>query len=106
MTIGVIYSVTKVAFHLSGLVERTSSGHDGLLMDQSRSVLPLRSARRGNLESCGGKNVRARLGPFHLNWPEPVPFGRPERTCYGKRPEYGKLRHKTMCYLKQYQPLA
>ena len=25
-----------------------------------------------------------RLGPFHLNWPEPVLFGRPERTN-GKR---------------------
>ena len=27
-----------------------------------------------------GKNVSACLGPFHLNWPEPVLFGRPERT--------------------------
>ena len=26
------------------------------------------------------KNVGARLGPFHLNWPEPVFFGRPDRT--------------------------
>ena len=34
----------------------------------SRSGRP----KRGNLESCGGKNVRARLGPFHLNWLEPV----------------------------------
>ena len=42
----------------------------------SRSGRPI----RGTLESCGGKNVRARLGPFHLNWPEPVLFGWPERT--------------------------
>ena len=48
----------------------------------SRSGRP----KRWNLENCGGKNVRARLGPFHLNWPEPVLFGRPERTN-GKRPK-------------------
>ena len=29
--------------------------------------------------SCHGKNVRARIGPFHLNWSEPVLFGRPEQ---------------------------
>ena len=46
-----------------------------LLVDQSRSVLPLRS----NLESCGGK-INAGLGHFHLNWPEPVLFGRLFRT--------------------------
>ena len=34
--------------------------------------------KRGNLESCGGKNVRARLGLFQLN--------RPERTN-GRRPK-------------------
>ena len=43
--------------------------------------------KRGNLESCGGKNVRARLGPPHLNWPEPVIFGQPERAN-GKRPKF------------------
>ena len=44
----------------------------------SRSGRP----KRGNLESCGGKNVRELLGPFHLNWPEPEPIlvGQPERT--------------------------
>ena len=26
------------------------------------------------------KHLRVRLGPFHLNRPEPVLFGRPERT--------------------------
>ena len=35
---------------------------------------------RGNWESCGGENVRVRLEPFHLNWPEPVLLGRPERA--------------------------
>ena len=30
--------------------------------------------KRGNWESCGGKNVRARLGSFHLNWQEPIHF--------------------------------
>ena len=45
-------------------------------------------SKRGNLESCGGKNVRARLEPFHLNWPEPVRlfFGQPERAN-GKPPK-------------------
>ena len=27
-----------------------------------------------------GKNARAQLGPFHLNWSEPVLYRRPERT--------------------------
>ena len=36
--------------------------------------------KRGNSESYGGKNVRARLKPFLLNWPEPVLLGQPERT--------------------------
>ena len=66
-----------------------------LLMDQSRSVLPLRSANVGDLESCGGKNVRARLGPFHLNWPEPVLFGRPDGTS-GKRPKSSQLCNKVL----------
>ena len=26
------------------------------------------------------KTVRTHLGPFHLNWPEPILFGRPDRT--------------------------
>ena len=38
-----------------------------LLMDQSRTL-----PKRGNSESCGGNNVRARLGTFQLNWPEPL----------------------------------
>ena len=66
--------VSKVAFQLSGLVGPTSQFSNGmhelselvlarmvLLMDQSRSVLPIRSVKRGNLEKYGGSNVRARL---------------------------------------------
>ena len=49
----------------------------------SRSDRP----KRGNLESRGGKNVRARIGRFHLNRSEPVLFGRPEQTNE-KRPEF------------------
>ena len=36
--------------------------------------------KRGNSESCGKKNIYAHLGSFHLNYPEAVLFGRPERT--------------------------
>ena len=43
-----------------------------LLMDQSRSVLPLRSAKAREFGELWRENVRARLGPFHLNWPELV----------------------------------
>ena len=86
---------TSVAFHSSGLSGPTSQflaeTHEFselvlarmvLLLDQSRSVLPLRSAKARDqvLGSCGGKNVRAHIGPFHIIWPEPVLFGRPERT--------------------------
>ena len=48
----------------------------------SRSGRP----KRGNLESYGGKNVRARFGPLHLNWSETVLLGRSEWTN-GKRPK-------------------
>ena len=53
--------------------------------------------KRGNLESCGGKNVHARrrLAPFHLNWPEPVLFGRTEQTK-GKQPKRS-LSHLICC---------
>ena len=38
------------------------------------------------LDACIARiAVRARFGPFHLNWPEPVLLGRPERGN-GKRP--------------------
>ena len=40
--------------------------------------------KRENLESCGGKSAPARLGPFNLNWPEQVFYGRRKRTN-GKR---------------------
>ena len=39
----------------------------------------------GNLKNYSGKNVRARLKPFNLNWPEPVLFGRPGRKNGLKR---------------------
>ena len=42
--------------------------------------------RTGIWRVVGGKNVRARLAPFNLNWLEPVVFGRTERTN-GKRPQ-------------------
>ena len=35
-----------------------------LLVDQTRSIPCSGRPKRGNLETCGGKNVRARLGPF------------------------------------------
>ena len=60
-----------------------------LLMDQSRSVLPLRSAKaREYGELWREKNVRAHLEPFHLNWPEPFLFSRPDQTN-GKRSKKG-----------------
>ena len=73
---------TKVVLHLSGLTDPTSHFCNGthgfselvlprmaLLMDQSRSVLGLSRPKHGNLENCGGKNVRAHLWAFHLNRP-------------------------------------
>ena len=48
----------------------------------SRSRRPL----CGNLENYGGKNVCARFGPFHYNWPEPAFFGWAEQTN-GNRPK-------------------
>ena len=42
--------------------------------------------KRGILESCVRKKVRARLGPCYSNWPEQVLFGRTERTN-GTRPK-------------------
>ena len=43
------------------------------------------SPKRNNVESYGGKNIRARLELFHSNWPEPVGFFWPARTTNGKR---------------------
>ena len=40
---------------------------------------------KGTSETIARIAVRARFGPFHLNWPEPVLLGRPERGN-GKRP--------------------
>ena len=74
-------------------MERTSSpnwsvlGRIALLVDQRRSVLPLRSANTREFEELWRRNVHVRLGPFHSNWPEPFLFSRPERTN-GKLPIY------------------
>ena len=58
---------TKVA-------DRTRSQNSVVLTRMALSLSWIRAAqfsrsgrpKRGNLESCDGKNVRARLGPFHL----------------------------------------
>ena len=93
---------TSVAFRLSGLAGLTSQFLNGthefselvparmaLLMNQSRSVLPLQS---GIWKVVTEEHVRARLEPFHLNFnlPESVLFDRPERTN-GKRPSQRSL---------------
>ena len=49
-------------------------------MDQTHSVVPLRLAIAREFGSCGGKNARARIGPFNLNWSETIIFGWSERT--------------------------
>ena len=51
-----------------------------LLIDQSHSVLPLRSAKAREFGELWRENICVHLGPFHLNWPEPVLFDWPERT--------------------------
>ena len=100
----------KVVFHLSSLTGQTSQflnwTHEfaelvlarmSLLMDQRASQF-FRSGqpKRGNLESCGGKNAPAGLSTFK-NWPEPVVFGRPDRRN-GKRPKqlWSKLGQKQL----------
>ena len=56
-----------------------------LFMNQSSSVLQLRSAKAREFGELWRQNVRARLGPFHLKWTELILFGRAELTN-GKRP--------------------
>ena len=67
-------------------VLRTGSGQN----DPAHGSEPLNSpAPVGQSAGMGDlwrEYVHARLGPFHINWPEPVLFGRPERTN-GKRPK-------------------
>ena len=63
---------------LNGAHEPLRTGQNGLvLMDQSRSVLPLRSAKVRELrrEKCTRVPLRS-----NLNWLEPVFFGQPGRT--------------------------
>ena len=88
----------RFPFVRSGRVPRTTSG-------QNVSCSWIRTAqfscsgrsKRGNLESCGGKNVHARLGPFYLNWPEPVLLGRLVRAD-GKRPKTYIVTHSNIYY--------
>ena len=85
----------KVAFHLSGPtsqflhVNGHTSSQDWFWPEwpswikAAHGLKPLNFPalpKRGNLESYGGKNVHvcACLGPFHLNWSEPVLCSRPE----------------------------
>ena len=61
-------------------------------MDQSYSVFPLRSAKAREFgELWRERCTRARLGPFNLNWPESVIFGRPERRNK-KRPKSFRMK--------------
>ena len=79
----------KVASHLLGLAGLTSQflngthefsvlvlGRMALLMDQSRSVLVPAPVGQSPGQSTGIQ----RVGPLHLNWPEPVFFSRAEST--------------------------
>ena len=72
-----IYTPTKVPFHISGLAGPTGQFLKGthefselvlprmaLLIDQSRSVLPLRSVEARILESCGEENCMRALWTF------------------------------------------
>ena len=71
-------SQSKITFHLLGLAGPTAVlkwnevselvlARMVLLMDQSRSVLLLRSATAREFGELWRENVHARLGPFHLN---------------------------------------
>ena len=84
-----------VAFNLVGPAGPTSQflkllngTHDFSGLVLARTVLLMdRAAQFRNLESCGGKNVRVRLGPLYFISPEPALFGQPERTN-GERPKF------------------
>ena len=81
------FTRSKVVFYYSGLPCPISQFLNGKIHGSEPLSSPASGwQKRGNLESLGAKNVRARLEPFHFNWPEPVLFGRPERT-YGKPPK-------------------
>ena len=47
------------------------------------------------------ENVRARLGPFHLNWPEPVLFDRSEWRNGKRAQSQVVMSHKrfSVCYI-------
>ena len=86
-------SVYKRTGHPSSKVAPDRSDQSVLLKWNARVLRtgsgqndPAHGSKRGNLENCGGKMYARTLGPFRLNWLEPVFFyGRPERAD-GKRP--------------------
>ena len=97
LTVRVLLVGFLVAFHYSRLSGPTSQFLNGthelselvlarmsLLMDQSRSVLPLRSAKAREFGELGREKMYA-CAFFHLNSLEPVLFGRSDGTK-GKRP--------------------
>ena len=77
-----------VAFHLSGLTGPTSCRFSKEDIELNGRALRTGSGQNGpaygsepgaaQFSRSGrpkrGKNVRARFGPFHLNWPEPGLF--------------------------------
>ena len=58
---------------------RTGSGQNGPAYGSEPLSSPAPVGQSAGIW-CGGKNVYASLGPFHLNWPEPVLFGSKKRT--------------------------
>ena len=86
-----LHQETKVAFHLIGAtcqflngtheVLRTGSGRNGPAHGSQTLSYPALVGQSAGIwrVGCGGKNVRARLRPSLLNWPEPVLFGRLNR---------------------------
>ena len=88
--------MSQIILHFYGLTGPTSQFLNGphefsdlvlarmaLLMDQSRSVLPLQSAKARKLGELWRENRTRAPWTFPLNWPEPVLLGRPERA-HGK----------------------
>ena len=68
-------------------VLRTVSCQNGPVRgSELRSSPALVSQSTGILRVVADKSVCACLGPFHLNWPEPVPLGQPDWTN-GKWPK-------------------
>ena len=58
-----------------------------LLMDQSRALLPLWSAKARGFGELWRENVHTRIGTLQLNWPVSVLFGQLDRKNE-KRPKF------------------